>query len=267
MSTYIFDQAAQRELDRLRALEDLYDDATKHRLTTLGVAAGWSCLEVGCGAGGVARWLAEMVGPDGHVVATDLDPRFLEGTALDNLDVRRHDILEDPLDESSFDLVHARAVLEHIPACQQALERMVTATRPGGWVVVEDSDFGGPMVAAAIRYFLPVAEAHLGERLMHAVGVLFQGVGANPNLGPALPGMLRSAGLVNIGAELHGSFVWGARERDFGRLTVEHLREHMVGAGLVTEEEIERFLVLTQQPEFAYMPLPMMTVWGRRPEA
>lgn len=78
MSTYLFVQAAQQELERLQALEDLYDDVTMHRLTTLGVSAGWRCLEVGCGAGGIAYWLAETVGPRGSVVATDLDPRFID---------------------------------------------------------------------------------------------------------------------------------------------------------------------------------------------
>jgi ubiquinone/menaquinone biosynthesis C-methylase UbiE len=134
MSSYTFDQAAATERERLGALEDLYDDDSMSRLAALGVGEGWRCLEVGCGAGGVARWLAARVGPTGHVVATDLYPRFMAGEAAPNLDVRRHDIVTDPLEESAYDLVHARAVLEHIPARVEALAHMVRAVRPGaGW--------------------------------------------------------------------------------------------------------------------------------------
>src|SRR3954469_8319828 len=98
MSTYIFDQAWHQEHGRLRALEELYDEATLARLTALGVGAGWRCLEIGCGAGSVARWLAERVGAQGRVVATDLDPRFMVGEIPARLEVRRHDIVADPLE-------------------------------------------------------------------------------------------------------------------------------------------------------------------------
>jgi cyclopropane fatty-acyl-phospholipid synthase-like methyltransferase len=70
MSTYVFDPAWQMERDRLRALESLFDGASTRHLVRLGVTAGWRCLEVGCGAGGIARWLARRVGGGGRVVAT-----------------------------------------------------------------------------------------------------------------------------------------------------------------------------------------------------
>jgi ubiquinone/menaquinone biosynthesis C-methylase UbiE len=111
--------------------------------TQLGIRQGWRCLEVGCGAGGIALWLADQVGTAGHVLATDLDTRFLHGHGRANLDVLTHDIVTDQLDDAAFDLVHARAVLEHVPARHGALARMVSALKPGGWLLVEDVDFGG----------------------------------------------------------------------------------------------------------------------------
>ena len=67
MSSYVFDQAWVKERDRLRALEQLFDTSTTRRLADLGVGEGWHCLEIGAGAGGVARWLADRVGRTGHV--------------------------------------------------------------------------------------------------------------------------------------------------------------------------------------------------------
>ena len=43
------------ELSRLQKLQAINDPATLSRLDEIGVAAGWRCLEVGAGAGSIAR--------------------------------------------------------------------------------------------------------------------------------------------------------------------------------------------------------------------
>ncbi len=48
--------------------------------------------------------------------------------------------MRDDLPTAQFDLIHARLVLIHIPAREAVLERLVTALRPGGWLVIEDFD-------------------------------------------------------------------------------------------------------------------------------
>jgi SAM-dependent methyltransferase len=107
--TYVFDPTWQQEYARLRSIEDLFDPVSKRYLRTIGVRQGWRCLEVGCGAGGVAMWPADEVGPTGKVVATDLDTGFLEGRhGRANLEVRRHNLTQDPLEDATYDLVHAR---------------------------------------------------------------------------------------------------------------------------------------------------------------
>ena len=55
----------------------------------------------------MAVWLAEQVGESGQVVATDIDVTYLKQLNLPNLEVRQHNILNDPLDAlgpGSFDL-------------------------------------------------------------------------------------------------------------------------------------------------------------------
>ncbi len=51
-----------------------------------------------------------------------------------------------------------RAVLEHLPAREQVLTQLVAALRPGGWLLVEDTDFvsfvpGSGMTDADIELF------------------------------------------------------------------------------------------------------------------
>jgi hypothetical protein len=68
MSTYVFEQQWTRERDRLRSLESTFHTNTSRLLDERGVTTGWQCLEVGAGAGAVAWWLSDRVGPTGHVI-------------------------------------------------------------------------------------------------------------------------------------------------------------------------------------------------------
>jgi SAM-dependent methyltransferase len=78
----------------------------------------------------------------------------------------------DPLEEAAFDLAHARAVLEHIPDRRHALERMISAVRPGGWLMLEAIDFGGVMAAAVAHYVDPPEHAPLYERTVRAIAAV-----------------------------------------------------------------------------------------------
>ena len=128
------------EAARLSLLEQRFDTGTIRRLTDLGVASGWRCLEVGAGHGSIARWLSRKVGPAGSVIAADIDTRFLTGLP-DNVDVCELDIRDLEL-EADFDLVHCRALLMHLLDPTDALARIVAALRPGGVLLAEEGDFG-----------------------------------------------------------------------------------------------------------------------------
>jgi SAM-dependent methyltransferase len=94
----------------------------------------------------MAVWLADRVGPTGRVVATDIDLTYLARLKAPNLEVRRHDILEDPLEvlgPGSFDVVCSRLTLFWLAGKQEAaISRMVQCLRPGGWLLDEDGDWG-----------------------------------------------------------------------------------------------------------------------------
>jgi SAM-dependent methyltransferase len=263
-SGYVFDQAWHQEHARLRALEDLFDPASIHHLASLGVSQGWRCLEVGGGAGSIARWLARQVGSGGRVLATDVDTRFLQVDGLDNLQVERHDILTDPLEADAFDLAHERVVLMYLHDAERALARMVGAVRPGGWVVVEAIHAGGSMIPALMPYVDPPEHAELLARIARAGEALVGVAGADPGLGPRLPSALREAGLEDVGGEVHSPLWRGGADGDFFRLSTQQLKEHLPRTGLVTEQDVERVLELSAQPSLLHVPFVMVTAWGKR---
>src|SRR5262249_630036 len=112
-SSYVFDLAWRREHDRMRAIEGLFDHGTRRLLADRGITLGGRCLEVGCGAGGVATWMADQVGVAGHVVAIDLETRFVDSSNHPQLELRQESVVDGALEEDYFDLAHARAVIEH----------------------------------------------------------------------------------------------------------------------------------------------------------
>jgi ubiquinone/menaquinone biosynthesis C-methylase UbiE len=127
---------------RLSFMEQTWDPTTIRHLETLGVAKGWTCLEVGAGYGSITCWLADRVGTKGKVVATDIRPALIRETT-DNVEIRQHDILRDELEKGCYDLVHCRALLQHLSDPEAALSRMADAVRPGGWLLIEELDGAG----------------------------------------------------------------------------------------------------------------------------
>jgi trans-aconitate methyltransferase len=84
--------------------------------------------------------MADRVGPEGQVPATDIGLTWLAEAAAPSIEIRWHDVVRDDPPVGEFDLVHARLVLCHLPGRDEAMRRMVRALRPGGWLVVEDFD-------------------------------------------------------------------------------------------------------------------------------
>ncbi len=257
---YLFDNAAQQTSTRFTALPALFDPETIRHLNELGVAAGWRCLEVGGGGGSIAAWLSERVGPAGRVLATDIDTRFLETLGRPNLDVRRHNILADPLPEAAFDLAHTRLVLMHLPEREKALGRIVAALKPGGWLLAEEFD------AYSMRPDAAVNPVELFSKTNAAVQQVMMESGVDLRYGRLLPGRLRAHGLVEIGAEGR-MFLWqpGTLTASLWRANYEQLREAILSAGYVTAQEFEQHLALLDHAEFMNPSPVMWSVWGRRP--
>ena len=134
----------QVDIERLRLsmLSEARDPKTCALLTQVGIAEGMHCLEIGAGTGSVSAWMADKVGARGRVMSTDIDLQF-HGEMPSNVIVRQHDIATDPLPREHFDIIHGRAVLQHVPTRDEVVGQLVDALKPGGWLLVEDGTFLG----------------------------------------------------------------------------------------------------------------------------
>jgi SAM-dependent methyltransferase len=264
---------ADEERGRLELLQARSDPLTTHRLAALGVTAGWTVWEAGAGAGSVAGWLADRVGPTGRVVATDRDPRFLGGAVRAGVHVLQHDLLADPVDAvrgaagAGFDLVHCRALLAHLPDPAVAVARMAAALRPGGRLLVEEADYvclaaADPRHPAAPAFDRLVARAFPRPVPGHpAVDHLF-----DAQLGRRLPGLLTGCGLRHVGHDVAVGIRRGSDP------AAEFLRRSVLAAAvaaptLVPDDPTDRDLVTAalRDPTFAFLDAAAVAAWGRRP--
>jgi SAM-dependent methyltransferase len=253
--TYVYDQSWAEERKRLEGMEALLDPGSRRVIEQLGIEPGWRCLEVGAGAGSIARWMAERVGSQGEVLATDVSTRHLADLDDPNLEVREHDILSDPLPEGHFDLIHARLLVEHLG--RPALERMLPPLRPGGWLVLEDYDTSGAAV---------YPDGAGAQAAIDAVLDFMSRSGFDPELGRKLTHELESAGLEEVGAE--GTvpvYRGGTAATDFLRLSIKALSDPVVEAGLLSHEQIQAGLARLDDPEATVLHATLVAAWGRKP--
>jgi SAM-dependent methyltransferase len=263
MSKYIYDPTTEAERERLGALESVLDPGTIRVFETIGVSKGWRCLEVGGGGGSVTRWLAERVGPDGRVVATDLNTRFLEEIDAPNLEVRKHDVVTEPLDQDAYDLVHSRDVLEHIPQREAVLDKMVAALKPGGWLVAEDVDF---ISALRVDGFGEKTDLSPFEGKMWTAGIQSMAArGVDGEYGRRLPWRLAARGLTDIGAEVRGGLATaGSAQATLVALSTTQLRPLLLEGGM-TEDELDRLEAYIKSKDFMGFGPFHIAAWGRKP--
>jgi SAM-dependent methyltransferase len=195
------------------------------------------------------------------VVATDLDTGFLEELDEKNLEVRRHDIVTDELEEDTFDLVHARLVLSHLPARDGVLRRLTRALVPGGWLVVEDFDWDTGRVAA------DCPNRELLERAHDLIHQAMTAAGYSGPFGRQLALQFQAEGLVGVGAEGRTLVALaGTPAAGWWQLNLLKFRPVLLQAGL-TEADADEVVGLPDRDCFCFQYPTLITAWGRRPLA
>ena len=197
--------------DEQRRLSRLNDLINRESLSRLRIAPGERVLDMGCGLGQLSRAMVQA-GASGVVGIERSSDQIAAGTRhggmLNGLDIREGDVLDPPLSGSewgTFDVVHARFILEHLADPLAALKVMVRAARPGGRIVLEDDDH------ELLRLSPPVAEF---ERLWQAYMRSYEALGCDPCIGRRLPQLLSLAGAGPVRCDwpffgaCHGSGDW-----------------------------------------------------------
>jgi SAM-dependent methyltransferase len=261
VSRYTFSNADEQGPQQLRLLADILDEHSTYVLAGTGIANGWQCLDVGPGAGTITRWLADRVRPDGHVTALDLDPGQVQ--ADDTIYVWQGDVRTVGLPESFYDLVHVRLVLLHLAERELVLQRLVTALKPGGTLVVSDWDathcdwlLRAPSSAAADAF----------DAFQHALLAILTDNGADPGWARRVPAHMQTAGLVDLETVIHNRlWVGGEPGCLLHASNARQLRTQLIARG-VTADQLDLLHEAMHDPDTRAYGYDMVTTTGRRPE-
>jgi ubiquinone/menaquinone biosynthesis C-methylase UbiE len=136
--------AALDEQTSIPAIQRLRAAATE----LLGARLGHQLVDVGCGTGDLARALGGRVGPSGTVLGVDASETMLTearrraGATTLPVEFRRGDILHLDLDDAGCDGTVCERVFQHVASPPAAIAELVRITRPGGRIVIIDTDWG-----------------------------------------------------------------------------------------------------------------------------
>jgi len=262
MSEYVLDRQEQQARRRFQRKSAIQDPATESYLDRIGVAGGWRCLEIGGGGGSIAASLCQRVGAQGRVVATDIEPRFLRLLDLPNLEVLEHDVVTDDL-PGTFDLVHAREVLCHLPEREEVLGKLARAVRPGGWILIEDVDISTDRPDPGA----PAPERALYDKVTRAIFAFLAARGVDLRFGQRLAPLLERLGFEAICSEGRIHLFRGGAEHwpSAHMMAFAQIEEPVVSSGAVTHDEFGAFLELAHRPGFGWREALMLASWGRRP--
>jgi len=238
-SEYIHGSSPE-ERHRLSLLNDILNESC---LRELNLKSGENVLDVGSGLGQFTHLIARTVGNDGQVVGIERDHAQISQakTLAESSDetrfveFRRGDALDLPLHKSewgTFDVAHARFLLEHVPQPALVIAQMVRSVRPGGKVFVSDDDHGD---------FRPWPEPTGFQALWQAYVRSYEILGNDPYVGRRLVSLLRDGGMTSI--RYSCVFFGGCAGNDRFVAIAENLigalagaKEAMLSSGLLDED-------------------------------
>jgi SAM-dependent methyltransferase len=255
MTEYVLPHDVAGERQRLALMSALLDPAELAHIAKLGARSGWRCLELGCSNGSISRVLADHVAPGGHVVASDLDVTYFQDLQTPCLEIRQLNILEDAIEEDSYDLVVSRALPHHLSAPRKALQRMIAALKPGGMLLSIEPDM------------LPSTVAHPESMRAFWQGWMKWSVSADIDffIGRKIPSWLDSLGLQDVAGEGHTAhFNGGSDWARYWRETVNELAPALLKSGHITPGMLEDFRVCYVDPRYWTSVITFVANWGRK---
>lgn len=258
---YIFtDTQFVSELERLKVLEKVSDPTSRRRILATGLTTGWQCLEVGAGAGSIMKWMSEIVGKSGKVVAVDVDIRFIEHTSLSNVDMIKGDIKRISLENNSFDLIHIRNVLIHIADFQVVLSKIFNLLKPNGWLVIEEPDFSASRAIDGKH-----DEYQSVNKVNQSIYQMFTDKGLDYSFGLKLPSLLQKLGLHQLQVENDVPISPGGSDiATMMKLSALQLAEKYIATGIATQNDIQKYCQFADNKASWAIYLAAIGVIGRK---
>lgn len=241
----------EADRQRLAILNRAYNPATHAFLKESGLRSNMTVLEVGCGTGEMACWLAQQVMPSGKVVATDMSNEQLEiarhqakSKGITNIEFKQLDVRNLNQLEPIFDFTYGRWIIEFVENPDHILSLLHSRLKPGGILTYESTSFtesghfSYPHSALVDEWF-PLVRKNMQKLNMDFEFIL------------RLSHLLKKLNCHSITPKTSQPILVTPEEKSVFRLGLLTVKEALLKNKLLTEEQHEKlvadFAILEQQ--------------------
>jgi ubiquinone/menaquinone biosynthesis C-methylase UbiE len=220
-------QAAAKRLKHIKKLS--YD--------RMQIEPGHKVMDVGCGPGTDTITLGRAVGPGGQVVGIDSDEGMIAQAEIrakeENIEEwvthQRADVASLPFESDYFDSCRSERLFQHLPNYEQAFSEMIRVTKPFGWMVVLDTDWGTLSV--------DTTDVDIERRLVRFFAEYYMHNGYS---GRQLYRQFKQWNLKEISVEMFPNYILSyAIAQESG--IIEKAAQEALAAGVLTDDELRRF--------------------------
>ncbi len=242
----------------------LLDQVKQRSYALMRVQPGQTVLDVGCGPGTDTLLLAQLVGPAGQVFGVDYDAAMIreaderaEKAGVSQWVSHKHgDATTLPFDANLCDACRSERLFQHLLNPNRVLSEMTRVTKPGGWIVVIDADWG--------TLSIDHTDVDLERRLVRFCAEQCTNTGY---VGRQLYRMFKQNNLVSIEIEVVPVYFTSYMlARDIFRL--DDTERRAVAAAVINETELEHWHTVLEQFDsdgVFFASMHVITVAGRKP--
>jgi hypothetical protein len=193
------------------------------------------------------------------VVATDIKPQHIPKHS--GLTVIKHDIVTEPIPYGPYDLIHARAVLQHLPQRHAVLAKLVAVLRPRGVLIIEELEARWSTAVLAT----PDPRAHdVFARYETALTSVLKASGNDPTWARQVHSAMRGLDLTDVDTQgWQGSWAGGTGTALLAHAGSTELWDQLVDAGM-TEQELRTLQRLALDPGLVLRGILLLSTSGRK---
>jgi arsenite methyltransferase len=229
-----FDEETSRKVEALYLTPDVVAQRSQV-LRALELREGERVLDIGSGPGLLANEMAALVGHNGRVCGIDISEDMLTISRQRCADqpwteFQKGDATKLPCTDDSFDAAVSTQVYEYVADIPTALAELYRVIRPGGRVVVLDTDYDSLVIHTENQARMERVLSAWNEHFVHA------------GLPRTLSRQLRDAGFTVRQRDVIPMFNPEYRENTFGRGALSIMATFAVGRRGVSREEAAAWL-------------------------